>query len=209
MGREQIQWCFISWSCIYLFKREAHTQGNRTSEDTAGSLKRVWGPTWIWFHHLQLCLLTHVPSQLSDSWPPVSETQVGPNHTALSFSPVSAACCEESRTPSTPHLVSGSGHVDAMSTRRRAGVRKGAGFASVLEEPQAASTPQAEWGRSPPRPELRQKEALLKGLFSPPAGCTPWRRGDDLRGPQQGQRLLAVPRIHHLLPGVLEIPVFS
>ena len=149
MGREQIQGCFISWSCIYLFKREAHTQGNRTSEDTAGSLKRVWGPTWIWFHHLQLCLLTHVPSQLSDSWPPVSETQAGPNHTALSFSPVSAVCCEESRTPSTPHLVSGSGHVDAMSTRRRAGVRKGAGFASVLEEPQAASTPQAEWVAHP------------------------------------------------------------
>ena len=109
---------------------------------------------------------------------------------------MSAACCEESRTPSTPHLVSGSSNVDSMSTRRRGGVRKRVGFPRALEEPQAASTPQAEGGPrgcSPPPPEQCQEEALLKGLFSPPAGCMPWWRGDDLRGPQKGQRLLAVP----------------
>ena len=47
MGKGQIQQCFIWWSCIYLFKRGTHTQGNRTSEDTVGSLKRDWGPTWL------------------------------------------------------------------------------------------------------------------------------------------------------------------
>ena len=96
-----------------------------------------------------------------------------------------------------PHLLSGSSNVGTMSTRHRAGIRKCVGFLPVLEEPQAASTPQAEGGPG---------VALLKGSFSPPAGCMPWWRGDDLRGPQKGQRLLAVPRVHHLLPGMLEFP---
>lgn len=45
-----------------------------------------------------------------------------------------------------PHLVSGSSNMDSMSTRRRGGVGKRAGFPPALEEPQAASTPQAEGG---------------------------------------------------------------
>lgn len=45
-----------------------------------------------------------------------------------------------------PHLLSGSSNVGTMSTRCRAGIRKCVGFLLVLEEPQAASTPQAEGG---------------------------------------------------------------
>ena len=45
-----------------------------------------------------------------------------------------------------PHLLSGSSNVGTMSTRHRAGIRKRVGFLPVLEETQAASTPQAEGG---------------------------------------------------------------
>ena len=45
-----------------------------------------------------------------------------------------------------PHLLSGSSNVGTMSMRHRAGIRKRVGFLPVLEETQAASTPQAEGG---------------------------------------------------------------
>ena len=36
---------FGGHASIYL--KEGHAQGNRTRENTVGSLKRIWGPTWL------------------------------------------------------------------------------------------------------------------------------------------------------------------